>query len=136
MGGSVVQRVGFTAYRYSNDPLIPKQTLIYEKVLSNVGSRYNQHTGIFSADVSGLYVFYSGVECAPHQSMEIEIMNDGNSIGYTYCDSKSDAYSNSGEMIVAEVTSGSSIWVRVSSTSNPNADTIGHKTMFSGFLLN
>ncbi|XP_062611813.1 uncharacterized protein LOC134273646 [Saccostrea cucullata] len=37
------QRVGFTAYRYVSDPLVSKQTIIYDKVYSNVGSRPRGH---------------------------------------------------------------------------------------------
>ncbi|XP_062585668.1 uncharacterized protein LOC134247317 [Saccostrea cucullata] len=131
---AAMHRIGLTAYRVSTDPVHPKETLIFNQVLANIGNRYNHYTGVFSADQDGLYVFYFGLECND-ATIEAEIVNDDVAFGYTYCDGRS-GFSNSAEMILKEVSTGSSVFVRIVSTSNQNNNVVGDKTIFSGFLLN
>ncbi|XP_062582760.1 complement C1q subcomponent subunit A-like isoform X2 [Saccostrea cucullata] len=134
--GSVqmTHRIGLTAYRDSNDPVVPRETLIFNHVLTNTGNRYNHYTGVFSADQDGLYVFYFGLECKGAK-IQAEIVNDNVAFGFVYCDATSGGYHNSGEMVVREIFSGTSVWVRVVSSSDHNKNTLGDKTIFTGFLL-
>ncbi|XP_062589333.1 complement C1q tumor necrosis factor-related protein 3-like [Saccostrea cucullata] len=113
--------------------LAVRQTLIFGNVILNVGNYYRHVTGIFTPDVSGVYVFYVQlVMCDRNRIVHTELLVEGVrkrahlAGGVHYC-------SNGGGMTIVHVNAGDSVWVRLSTTDGNN--NFGYESSFSGFLL-
>ncbi|CAG2204922.1 C1QL [Mytilus edulis] len=131
--------VAFYAYM-SNNENNPSahHTLIYDVSVTNVGSGYNHVTGIFTAPTSGVYVFIwvTRVYNGEHPT---ELMINTAVYGVTFLRAKGS--SNDGSVsgtVVANVTKGDSVFVRVHSTYPGDgyiaSNEHGHPS-FSGWLL-
>ncbi|CAC5404812.1 unnamed protein product [Mytilus coruscus] len=125
-------QVGFTAFLHSSILVSSGNAIIFNYVISNVGSAYSQHNGIFITKQPGLYAFYIDIECAPHtKDIYIEIVKDGTRIADTYCQGD-DLFDNSGTMSVVHLNIGDAVWVRPYQTTG--SISLGGKSSFSGFL--
>lgn len=125
-------QVGFTAFLHSSVLISTGNAIIFDFVMSNVGSAYSHHNGIFTTQQPGLYAFYIDIECRMHsQSTHIEIVKDGTRIADTYCQGD-DLYDNSGTMSVVHLNIGDAVWVRPYGIDG--SFQLGGKSSFSGFL--
>ncbi|XP_071175167.1 uncharacterized protein [Mytilus edulis] len=125
-------QVGFTAFLHSSILVSSGNAIIFNYVMSNVGSAYSEYNGIFITKQPGLYAFYIDIECAPHtKDVYIEIVKDGTRIADTYCRGD-DLHDNSGTMSVVHLNIGDAVWVRPYDTTE--AIHLGAKSSFSGFL--
>ncbi|XP_022295233.2 complement C1q tumor necrosis factor-related protein 3-like [Crassostrea virginica] len=52
------RKVAFTASVVSSSSSWNSGTLVFNKVISNVGKGYDPKTGVFTAPIAGMYVFY------------------------------------------------------------------------------
>ncbi|KAI8775437.1 complement C1q tumor necrosis factor-related protein 7 [Biomphalaria glabrata] len=69
--------VGFSAIYNSPRLLEPGETLIYNKVITNVGGAYNPSTGIMTCPLSGLYVINVGGLSTPGNLMTLNLYHNG-----------------------------------------------------------
>lgn len=77
-----------------------------------MGDCYNPQTGMFVASVSGTFLFLISVTSKPdsdNEKAEIEIVLEGEPIGYTLCDD--DSKSSTGHA-VTYVKAGQRVWLR------------------------
>ena len=113
-------------------------TIIFDLVLSNIGNGYHEHTGIFTAPRSGMYVFYFAGMATPGHSMEFQLTKDGSvaiksfSDGHAVSTSTAAGYDMSGNFGIMYLSQGSEVWVRSAKAGEIFG---GGSTSFSGFLL-
>ncbi|CAC5422219.1 unnamed protein product [Mytilus coruscus] len=125
-------QVGFTAFLHSSVLVSSGNAIIFDFVMSNVGSAYSHHNGLFTTQQPGLYAFYIDIECVKHsKATYIEIVKDGTRIADTYCQGD-DMYDNSGTMSVVHLNIGDAVWVRPYDIDG--SFHLGGKSSFSGFL--
>ncbi|CAG2197103.1 C1QL [Mytilus edulis] len=112
-------------------------TLIYDVSVTNVGNGYNHVTGIFTAPTSGVYVFI-WVTRIMNGEHPTELMINNTVYGVTFLRAKNGDDGSVSGNVVANVTKGDSVFVRVHSTyagdgyihSNEHG-----RPSFSGWLL-
>ena len=107
-------------------------TIILPHVYSNIRSVYNPTTGIFTADQSGEYAFYLGVECVGNGMKIIDLLKDGSIVAHAACLPNNDVSFYGSTFVVLHVKKGSKIWI-----TNSRHEHIGlrGKTTLSGFLI-
>uniref|UniRef100_A0A3B5K7Y9 C1q domain-containing protein n=1 Tax=Takifugu rubripes TaxID=31033 RepID=A0A3B5K7Y9_TAKRU len=110
------------------------KTLIYKRVFSNTGGGYDQHTGIFTAPVSGLYYFsFSTYGYNTHVTGAILVKNGILQIS-TYDFPSNDGSDSSSNSVVLQLHAGDAVhmelWTDGRVFDNQNAH-----TTFSGFLI-
>ncbi|CAG2197105.1 C1QL [Mytilus edulis] len=112
-------------------------TLIYDISVTNVGSGYNQVTGIFTAPTSGVYVFIwvTRVYDGEHPT---ELMINNAVYGVTFLRAKGGDDGSVSGTVVASVTKGDSVFVRIHSSYPGNGHILSNdngRPSFSGWLL-
>lgn len=117
-----VQKIGFTAVRHSNSAVHGNEIIVFGTSITNVGSAYNPTSGIFTAPVNGMYVFFYDLECMKNAAITgIE----------SYCHGLGDI-DNSSTLGVLYLEAGDMVSIRLS---NSDSKIFGYKTIFSGFLI-
>ncbi|XP_062574348.1 uncharacterized protein LOC134236203 [Saccostrea cucullata] len=91
--------IGFTAARHSGHTVHQHGIIVFDTIITNIGSAYNPTTGLFKAPVEGLYVFFFDIECAKDNGdTYAELVRDGAGLGIqTYCHGLGD-FDNSGTL--------------------------------------
>ncbi|CAC5416411.1 C1QL [Mytilus coruscus] len=122
--------------RKENNPSA-HHTLIYDVSVTNVGSGYNHVTGIFTAPTSGVYVFIwvTRVHDGEHPT---ELMINNAVYGVTFLRAKGGDDGSVSGTVVANVTKGDSVFVRVHSTYPGDGYITSNehgRPSFSGWLL-
>ena len=59
------------------------QTIIYDKVITNVGNGYDNRTGIFTSPKKGVYVFEMALMVTPGMEQYLEFNKDGQSVTFS-----------------------------------------------------
>lgn len=111
------------------------QNIPFDVVITNEGSAYTAHSGVFTAPISGLYVFSSTLTSYPHNGAKFSFLKNGSPLTHMHPHSNDDspAYDTSSQTIVLKLMKGDGI-----SVANRNSDESlsGNKlSIFSGFLL-
>ncbi|XP_054914573.1 uncharacterized protein LOC129378290 [Poeciliopsis prolifica] len=116
------------------EPFSTDTTLIYRRVIVNVGNAYNQHTGIFAAPVPGIYYFTFFYHAGGSQLVNLTLMKN-NEIVVTVYDHKSshDGADNGGNAAFLQLQQGDQVYVRMSANSHVWQN--DYITTFSGALL-
>ncbi|CAC5416409.1 C1QL [Mytilus coruscus] len=112
-------------------------TLIYDVSVTNVGNGYNHVTGIFTAPTSGVYVFVWVTRVA-YGEHPTQLMINNAVYGVTFLRAKNGDDGSVSGTVVANVTKGDSIFVRVHSSyagdGQVHSSELGRPS-FSGWLL-
>ncbi|XP_062579023.1 multimerin-2-like [Saccostrea cucullata] len=131
------RRVAFTAGVTSSSTSWNSGTLVYNKVINNVGGGYNPNTGIFTAPVVGDYVFYVTIQSHGSNEIDIDIVLNGSSKvraeAYTY--SANERYDVGTNLVTLQLQKGDTVWVRYYSGTGYYTHSDVPTTTFSGFLL-
>lgn len=77
-------RVGFTACHTLNATYHFNATVIYNKVISNMGNAYDAQTGVFEAPISGLYSFSFTGMAYNSTTLQLLLIKDNNYIVKAY----------------------------------------------------
>ncbi|XP_061192820.1 uncharacterized protein LOC133201034 [Saccostrea echinata] len=88
-------------------------TFVYDHTVTNIGNAYNNHNGMFTATVKGIYAFYASILSAAGKSVEVEIVR--NSI--VFCSLFSgdmDFWGPGFNMAIIELNVGDAVWSRCS----------------------
>ncbi|XP_052777626.1 caprin-2-like [Mya arenaria] len=107
------------------------QTIIFDNDITNVGSAYNNHQGVFIAPIDGIYVFSATLSSFPNTADHLKWVKNGQILCYLYVHSS--GYDTSGSTIVVELNTGDDISIQ---NIDPDIKIHGGQyTFFSGFLL-
>eukprot|EP00105_Crassostrea_gigas_P040123 XP_019924271.1 PREDICTED: complement C1q-like protein 3 [Crassostrea gigas] len=114
--------------------------IIYRDVITNLGGGYNPTNGVFTAPVSGTYVFFTTVVSWDDGNISTDIVLNGNSKVRTFADSRGFhtpeqyVYQTGTNLVSLHLQVGDRVWVRKYS----GTGSIAHPTpmhTFSGYLL-
>ncbi|XP_062615800.1 uncharacterized protein LOC134277488 [Saccostrea cucullata] len=134
-------KVAFYAYlsKFEKSPGV-HHTVIFDTVITNVGSFYNHHDGIFTTPTNGVYVFIWNLYSSFHDKVMSELMVNSASkgtrlsSGYTV----NEDHSSSGTVVV-EISQGDVVYIRTHSTFSPIGDIVSyanlHQSSFCGCRL-
>lgn len=115
-------------------------TLIFDTVITNVGCSYNHHDGVFTAPVSGVYVFNWNLYSSYNGDVVSELMVNSEKKGGRRSYSKTDEedHSSSG-CVVVEISQRDIVYVRTHPTHEQRGDIISYpgvyESSFSGWIL-
>jgi hypothetical protein len=89
------------------------QTIIFDRVITNIGNAYHPHTGIFNVPVKGAYAITLTMTVEPDKVQWLELVVDGGSTYYISA-GQADArdYASTTKQWILELQSGSEVWVR------------------------
>ncbi|XP_027893842.1 caprin-2-like isoform X4 [Xiphophorus couchianus] len=115
-------------------PFDTDTTLIYRKLIINVGNAYNQHTGIFVAPVRGIYYFSFFYHFVGRHQVVLRLMKNNESLlessGHM---TMNDGADNGGNAAFLELQQGDQVYVQLEANCEVWGDS--YTTTFSGFLL-
>ncbi|TKS93177.1 Complement C1q tumor necrosis factor-related protein 6 [Collichthys lucidus] len=115
-------------------PFNTETTLIYERVITNLGNAYNHSTGVFTAPVSGFYYFtifhhsggHRGTELFLHRNSERIVMTQDHPAVH-------ETAHNGGNAVFQQLQQGDRVYVRMGANSHVYGS--NYHTTFSGFLV-
>uniref|UniRef100_M3ZPH9 Uncharacterized LOC102219930 n=1 Tax=Xiphophorus maculatus TaxID=8083 RepID=M3ZPH9_XIPMA len=115
-------------------PFTTSKTLVYTRVITNLGNAYNQHTGIFVAPVRGIYYFSFFYHAGGYQPVALFLMKN-NQIVVLSSDHKTshDGADNGGNAAFLELQQGDQVYVLLEANRHVWGNI--YTTTFSGFLL-
>uniref|UniRef100_A0A194ANM1 C1q domain-containing protein n=1 Tax=Pinctada fucata TaxID=50426 RepID=A0A194ANM1_PINFU len=116
--------------RLSKDvQLAAYQTVIFDKVVTNIGNGYNNGTGIFISPASGLYqISGSVIAVEGYQDLGFDLMHNGNMVGNLF------GHHTDSVVIYLELNEGDRVWIR--KDFDTKTETMrGTWSSFSGHLI-
>ncbi|XP_068434443.1 complement C1q-like protein 3 [Clinocottus analis] len=117
-------------------PFTTNTPLKYEKVFSNIGNVYNPSTGIFTAIVSGTYVFrfsmFNNLNSTPNSV--VSLMKNAERLVSVWDTSGSDANDMGSNAVVIALQVGDNVYVDLQANRRVYDDGMNYNS-FSGFLL-
>ncbi|KAK3098426.1 hypothetical protein FSP39_019333 [Pinctada imbricata] len=135
--GSPPEQIAFSA-RLSTTigDLGKSQSIVFDQVITNVGGRYNNKTGVFYCDMSGTYVFNIHILALPHKWVQVELVKNGQNYAHVYA-FDDNHYATGSNSVILDLVTGDSVWVRTYDLSHDTSGFIIDYlfTTFSGFLL-
>jgi hypothetical protein len=127
------QPVAFYARMSSTTTFHNLQTLVFSKVITNAGSGYNAHDGVFTAPLDGVYGF---IWVARSRAAELHLLVNSDDIGSSHPSSNADE-SISGNVIV-HINRGDLVFLRASAIGHVGGRVISDEhgaSTFSGWLI-
>ncbi|XP_052777764.1 uncharacterized protein LOC128215078 [Mya arenaria] len=107
------------------------QDIAFDNVITNTGGAYNNHHGVFTAPVNGIYVFSATLLALGTDNDHLKWIKNGQTLCYLYVHDA--GYDSSGSTIVVQLNTGDDVSIQ-----NIDADNSlngHHYTFISGFLL-
>uniref|UniRef100_A0A3B5R0E8 Cerebellin-1-like n=1 Tax=Xiphophorus maculatus TaxID=8083 RepID=A0A3B5R0E8_XIPMA len=130
----VMEKSAATGGSGSIGPFNTDTTIIYRRLIINVGNAYNQHTGIFAAPVPGIYYFTFFYHAAGTQVVNLSLMKNNEIVVTTYDHKTShDGADNGGNAAFLQLQQGDHVYVRM--YANSHIWQTDYITTFSGVLL-
>ena len=117
------QPIAFYAYMSSDENYPSKHhTLVFDAVKTNTGNGYNKYSGLFTAPISGVYVFTSSVTMdGTGAYASYDIIKNADIEGTFFVDAQSSGdYHSSSTTVVVSLNTGDVLFVRTSSTYTPH----------------
>ncbi|XP_053393542.1 complement C1q tumor necrosis factor-related protein 7-like [Mercenaria mercenaria] len=135
----LLERVAFSSFLDHNlEHLGINHPIIYNKVLLNEGSAYNNNSGMFTCPTDGLYVFYFSVSTnGVHQVVAKLVVDGTNQVDAISVTFHTYHEAQGGNLVVLSLQSGQQVWVANyryvdKSVQDSNASRF---STFSGILL-
>ena len=125
-------RIGFTAGVTSSSSSWNSGSLVFPKVITNVGNGYNPSDGVFTAPTAGVYVFFVNVQGYSSYNINVDIVLNGASKVRTIAQTNYDAGPN---LAVLSLQTGDRVWVKYYTGLGYWTYSDGPITTFSGFLI-
>ena len=125
-------RIGFTAGVTSSSSSWSSGSLVFPKVITNVGNGYNPSGGVFTAPTAGVYVFFVNVQGYSSYNINVDIVLNGASKVRTIAQTNYDAGPN---LAVLSLQTGDRVWVKYYTGLGYWTYSDGPITTFSGFLI-
>ncbi|XP_022291583.1 uncharacterized protein LOC111102925 [Crassostrea virginica] len=128
----VSTRIGFTAGVTSSSSTWNSGTLVFPKVITNVGNGYNSSDGVFTAPRAGVYVFFVNVQGYSNNDVYVDIVLNGANKVRTMAQTNYDAGPN---LAVLSLQTGDRVWVKYHAGQGYYTYSDSPITTFSGFLI-
>ncbi|XP_033757272.1 otolin-1-like [Pecten maximus] len=115
-----------------SSPAINRE-IVFDHVLTNNGNGYSEHTGTFTCQQAGTYVFSWNIVSLPHQFVDSHLVKNGVILASTVSASSYHTGTSTG-LVAVQLESGDDIWVKLGN--HENGGNVVAWSMFSGFKLN
>ncbi|RXM96941.1 Complement C1q-like protein 4 [Acipenser ruthenus] len=115
-------------------PFNAATTLVFAKVLTNIGSAYNSNTGIFTALVPGTYYFSFTVFFHLKANLYVTLMKNADRIVSVWDNQGGDTNDSGTHTVTLQLAVGDHVYVRLNENKQLYDDA-NHYNSFSGFLL-
>ncbi|XP_078320162.1 uncharacterized protein LOC111100440 [Crassostrea virginica] len=130
----------FSAYVSTFETDLSKDHIIkFDSIVSNVGSHYNQHSGVFTAPEQGVYVFSWNLYCTVGGYIHSQLVVNSNVVGAMYTSAQGAGSIRSTTcIIVVQVNAGDVVYVRTHPTQSPSSNLYSHqdwRSYFSGWKV-
>ncbi|XP_043954283.1 complement C1q-like protein 2 [Gambusia affinis] len=130
-------KVVFSAGILGNSAIGPfdtPKTLVYTRVITNLGNAYNQHTGIFVAPVRGMYYFSFFYHAGGEHAAHLFLMKNNDRVLESYDQmTLNDGADNGGNAAFMELQQGDQVYIQL--IANTHVWGNSYSTIFSGYLL-
>lgn len=113
------------------------QTIIFDKVITNIGNAYDNITGVFTAPVKGVYIFDMALMTDPGDHQYLELVQNGQNILFNYGHALGGNHLVSSTRTVSvELSKGTKVWMRTQNTPTHGTGKVhGYSfSTFSGWL--
>jgi len=122
-----------TSKIYEN--LEPWQTIVFGRIITNKGNCYSKDTGIFTAPIQGMYVFFVHI-LGSKKSNEISVKKNNDTVVWLFSSSSSSTHGNDANMVVVELDKGDEIKVVKHGPYGQEPFYVHHVwSTFSGYML-
>jgi len=109
----------------------------FDDVITNKGGAYDVKSGIFTAPVSGMYLFTMTVVCGNNSAMHVGIMKGYTKLFSSLCNGRSNAQHQNGGSTIVHLNKDDRVNVALTFPVRGYEEMYGHHmTSFSGYLLN
>lgn len=110
------------------------QSIVFDKVITNLGSAYNSHFGCFVAPIPGVYVFSVCLYSSGGTLYHAELVKNNEMVARFYLDARvSGTYESDSKTVVLGLVKGDDVCVH---NVDPGKTIHGyHYSTFAGFLL-
>jgi hypothetical protein len=127
------KKVAFTAGVTSSDSSWTGGTLVFPRVVYNIGGGYDPNTGVFTAPVDGHFVFFVNVQSHSTNIIYTYLVLNGTpkitTAAYT------GSYSAGPNLAVLRLQKGDRVWVKRYTGTGYYTESNAPITTFSGFLI-
>ncbi|XP_047461430.1 complement C1q tumor necrosis factor-related protein 6-like [Mugil cephalus] len=114
---------------FNTDP-----TLIYRRVITNIGGAYSQSTGVFTAPVAGVYYFSFFYHAGGEHPVNLRLYKNNELIVDTSDhQSKEDGADNGGNAVSLQLTQGDRVYIRMAANTHVWGGDL--PTTFTGYLV-
>ena len=112
------------------------QTILFDKVITNVGNAYDNMTGIFTAPVRAVYVFEMTLMTDPGKYQYLELVQNGQHILFNYGQGAAGQLDSTSRTVTVELAKGAKVWIRTRNTASHGSGVVHGNTFstFSGWL--
>ena len=130
----------FSAYVSTFETELSKDHIIrFDTIVTNIGSHYNQHSGLFTAPEQGVYVFSWNLYCHSGGYIFSQLVVNSNVVGsmFTIGEGATDIRSITG-VVVVQVNAGDVVYVRTHPTQSHSGNLYSHpdyRSSFSGWKV-
>ena len=132
----VSKRIAFTAGVTSINYTWSSGTLVFPKVITNVGNGYNPTDGVFTAPLAGVYVFFVNVHGNYNQYIYTDIVLNGAPKVMTMSNNnEGQSYKAGPNLAVLYLQTGDRVWIQHAAGSGYETSSNSPITTFSGFLI-
>ncbi|XP_078020574.1 collagen alpha-1(X) chain-like isoform X2 [Epinephelus lanceolatus] len=115
-------------------PFNTDKTLIYRRVITNIGYAYSPHTGIFVAPVAGVYYFTIFYHAGGHEQAKLRLYKNSQLMIMTHDhQTEADRADNGGNAAFLQLQPGDQVYVVLAA--NSHVWGTNYHTTFSGFLV-
>lgn len=114
------------------------QSIVFDRVETNLGNGYNSHHGIFVAPVSGTYVFFTTMYAShaySHDHIFCHFVVNGVAKSTLYVESTSSSSDTGSQMIITQLNKGDDVAVQLLDSVSGIYSNENLLSTFSGFLL-
>ncbi|PVD39583.1 hypothetical protein C0Q70_02218 [Pomacea canaliculata] len=126
-------QVAFIAF-HGDDPfnVATDGTMMYNTAQINIGGAFNTVTGVFTAPIAGLYVFFANCMSVATTDLDLGILVDGQRYGGCYSFTQ-EGNGQGANMVTVHLTQGQQVWVHMYRPSRTVRGNVWNS--FSGFLV-
>ena len=113
-------------------------SIVFDRIISNIGGAYHSTTGIFTAPASGIYAFNMALMVSPGDREYLDIVKDGHGVMGIYSKaSGAPHYVSSSRTVTLALNKGNEVWIRTSTSPGHGTGQIHGNgyTTFSGWLI-
>ncbi|VDI19637.1 Hypothetical predicted protein [Mytilus galloprovincialis] len=101
--------VAFSAALQHSIQLGQDQIVEFDKVVTNIGNTFDTRHSHFTAPCKGIYLFSGSLFAQSGNTVHVDIVKNGNAIGYLYADSNQQI---STKTVVVAVETGDMVWMK------------------------